>query len=204
MLILFLIVFIDLVGFGIIIPLLPFFAEHYAASPAMVGFLLASYSLTQFIAAPFWGRISDRFGRRPVLLITLFGAAVSYVLLGVSNSLFMLFIARGLGGFMAGNISAAFAYVADVTTPENRSRGMGAIGAAFGSGFIAGPAIGGILAGPDPINADFRTPALAAAGLSAIALVMAFFILKESLSAEIRNNWRKCLRKTVPNNFATP
>ena len=186
MLILFLIVFIDLVGFGIIIPLLPFFAEHYAASPAMVGFLMASYSLTQFIAAPFWGRISDRFGRRPVLLITLFGAAVSYVLLGVSNSLFMLFIARGLGGFMAGNISAAFAYVADVTTPENRSRGMGAIGAAFGLGFIAGPAIGGILAGPDPINADFRTPALAAAGLSAIALVMAFFILKESLSAEIR------------------
>ncbi len=186
MLILFLIVFIDLVGFGIIIPLLPFFAEHYAASPAMVGFLMASYSLTQFIAAPFWGRISDRFGRRPVLLITLFGAAVSYVLLGVSNSLFMLFIARGLGGFMAGNISAAFAYVADVTTPENRSRGMGAIGAAFGLGFIAGPAIGGILAGPDPINADFRTPALAAAGLSAIALVMAFFMLKESLSAEIR------------------
>ncbi len=186
MLILFLIVFIDLVGFGIIIPLLPFFAEHYAASPAMVGFLMASYSLTQFIAAPFWGRISDRFGRRPVLLITLFGAAVSYVLLGVSNSLFMLFIARGLGGFMAGNISAAFAYVADVTTPENRSRGMGAIGAAFGLGFIAGPAIGGILAGPDPINADFRTPALAAAGLSAIALIMAFFILKESLSAEIR------------------
>lgn len=186
MLILFLIVFIDLVGFGIIIPLLPFFGEHFDASPAMVGLLMASYSLTQFIAAPFWGRTSDRIGRRPVLLITLAGAALSYVLLGFSNSLWMLFLARGLGGFMAGNISTAFAYVADITTPENRSKGMGAIGAAFGLGFIAGPAIGGILAGPDPVNADFQTPSLAAAALSAVALIMAFFMLKESLSEDIR------------------
>jgi len=186
MLTLFLIVFIDLVGFGIIIPLLPFFGEHFAATPAMIGLLMASYSLTQFIAAPFWGRASDRFGRRPVLLITLAGAAASYVLLGFSNSLWMLFLARGIGGFMAGNISTAFAYVADITTPENRTKGMGVIGAAFGLGFIAGPAIGGILAGPDPMNADFRTPALAAAGLSCIALTMAFFLLKESLSEEIR------------------
>lgn len=186
MLILFLIVFIDLVGFGIIIPLLPFFAEHFDASPAMVGFLMASYSLTQFIAAPFWGRTSDRIGRRPVLLMTLAGAALSYVLLGFSNSLLMLFFARALGGFMAGNISTAFAYVADITTPENRAKGMGAIGAAFGLGFIAGPAIGGILAGPDPINADFQTPALAAAALSTVALIMAVILLKESLPEDIR------------------
>lgn len=186
MLILFLIVFIDLVGFGVIIPLLPFFGEHFDASPAMVGFLMAIYSLTQFIAAPFWGRTSDRIGRRPVLLITLAGAAVSYVLLGFSNSLLMLFVARGLGGFMAGNISTAFAYVADITTPENRAKGMGAIGAAFGLGFIAGPAIGGILAGPDPLTADFRTPSLVAAGLSGIALVMALVMLKESLPEEVR------------------
>lgn len=186
MLTLFLIVFIDLIGFGIIIPLLPFFGEHFAATPAMIGLLMASYSLTQFIAAPFWGRASDRIGRRPVLLITLAGAAASYVLLGFSNSLWMLFLARGLGGFMAGNISTAFAYVADITTAENRTKGMGVIGAAFGLGFIAGPAIGGILAGPDPLNADYRTPSLAAAGLSAIALTMAFFLLKESLSDEIR------------------
>ena len=186
MLTLFLIVFIDLVGFGIIIPLLPFFGEHFNASPAMIGFLMASYSLTQFIAAPFWGRASDRIGRRPILLITLTGAAASYVLLGFSSSLLMLFVARGLGGFMAGNISTAFAYVADITTPENRTKGMGVIGAAFGLGFIAGPAIGGILAGPDPLNADFRTPALAAAALSCVALTMAFFLLKESLSEEIR------------------
>ncbi|MBT4934036.1 MAG: MFS transporter [Rhodospirillaceae bacterium] len=186
MLTLFLIVFIDLVGFGIIIPLLPFFGEHFDASPAVIGLLMASYSLTQFIAAPFWGRASDRIGRRPVLLITLAGASASYVLLGFSNSLWMLFLARALGGFMAGNISTAFAYVADITTPENRTKGMGVIGAAFGLGFIAGPAIGGILAGPDPLNADYRTPSLAAAGLSAIALTMAFFLLKESLSDEIR------------------
>ncbi len=186
MLILFLIVFIDLVGFGVIIPLLPFFGEHFDASPAMVGLLMAIYSLTQFIAAPFWGRTSDRIGRRPVLLITLAGAAVSYVLLGFSNSLLMLFVARGLGGFMAGNISTAFAYVADITTPENRAKGMGAIGAAFGLGFIAGPAIGGILAGPDPLTADFRTPSLVAAGLSGIALVMALIMLKESLPEEVR------------------
>ncbi|MBC8269949.1 MAG: MFS transporter [Rhodospirillaceae bacterium] len=186
MLTLFLIVFIDLVGFGIIIPLLPFFGEHFNASPAMIGLLMASYSLAQFIAAPFWGRTSDRIGRRPVLLITLAGTSASYVLLGFSNSLLMLFLARGLGGFMAGNISTAFAYVADITTPENRTKGMGVIGAAFGLGFIAGPAIGGILAGPDPLNADYQTPSLAAAGLSAIALTMAFFLLKESLSDDIR------------------
>ena len=127
MLTLFLIVFIDLVGFGIIIPLLPFFGEHFDASPAVIGLLMASYSLTQFIAAPFWGRASDRIGRRPVLLITLAGASASYVLLGFSNSLWMLFLARALGGFMAGNISTAFAYVADITTPENRTKGMGVI-----------------------------------------------------------------------------
>ncbi len=186
MLILFLIVFIDLVGFGVIIPLLPFYAEHFQASPAMVGLVMATYSLTQFLAAPVWGRMSDSAGRRPVLLLTLAGAAVSYVWLGFAESLWMLFAARALGGVMAGNISTAFAYVADVTTPENRAKGMGLIGAAFGLGFIAGPAIGGVLAGPDPLNADFQTPSFAAAGLSAIAFVMAVFILKESLSKEIR------------------
>ena len=186
MLILFLIVFIDLVGFGLIIPLLPFYAEHFQASPATVGLVMATYSLTQFLAAPVWGRMSDSMGRRPVLLMTLAGAVVSYVWLGLAESLWALFAARALGGIMAGNISAAFAYVADVTTPENRARGMGMIGAAFGLGFIAGPAIGGVLAGPDPINADFQTPAFAAAGLSAAALILAVFTLKESLSKEIR------------------
>lgn len=186
MLILFFIVFIDLIGFGVIIPLLPFYAEFYQASPEMVGLVMATYSFTQFLAAPFWGRLSDRVGRRPVLLVSLAGAAMAYVWLGFADTLWMLFAARAVGGFMAGNISAAFAYVADITTRETRAKGMGVIGAAFGLGFIAGPAIGGILAGSDPVNADFQSPAFAAAGLSITALVMAVFMLKESLSLEIR------------------
>ena len=186
MVILFLVVFIDLVGFGLIIPLLPFYAEYFQASPDVVGMVMATYSLAQFLAAPIWGRLSDRMGRRPVLLISLAGAVVAYIGLGLVDSLWMLFAARALGGAMAGNIAAAFAYVADVTTPENRARGMGLIGAAFGLGFIAGPAIGGILAGPDPINADYQTPAFAAAGLSLAALALAAALLKESLAPEMR------------------
>jgi DHA1 family tetracycline resistance protein-like MFS transporter len=184
--ILFLIVVIDLIGFGIIIPLLPFYAEFFQATPETVGLIMATYSFTQFLAAPIWGQLSDRIGRRPVLIISMAGAVGSYIWLGFSESLWMLFAARAVGGAMAGNISAAFAYVADITTQENRAKGMGLIGAAFGVGFISGPAIGGILAGSDPINADFQSPAFAAAALSAIALILAFLLLKESLSLEIR------------------
>ncbi|MEO5335504.1 MAG: MFS transporter [Magnetospirillum sp. WYHS-4] len=184
--VLFLIVFIDLVGFGIIIPLLPFYAEHHQASPDVVGLVMATYSLTQFLAAPFWGRLSDRLGRRPVLVVTLAGTALAYVWLGFADTLWGLIAARALGGVMAGNISTAFAYAADITTPENRAKGMGVIGAAFGLGFIAGPAIGGLLAGADPLNADYRTPALSAAALSALALVLTVILLKESLSDDIR------------------
>ncbi len=186
MFILFLIVFIDLLGFGIIIPLLPFYAEHFDAAPNIVTLVLAIYSLAQLFSATWWGNLSDRIGRRPVLIISLAGLAVSYVWLGLADSLWMLFAARAFGGFMAGNISAAFAYVADSTTPKNRARGMGMIGAGYGLGFFVGPAIGGILAGPDALNADYQTPAFVAAGLSFVALGLAFAILKESLSDEIR------------------
>lgn len=186
MLVLFLIVFIDLVGFGIIIPLLPFYAEHHQATPDVVGLVMATYSLTQFIAAPYWGRLSDRMGRRPVLMFTLLGTAVAYFWLGYADSLWELFAARALGGFMAGNISTAFAYAADITTPENRAKGMGIIGAAFGLGFIAGPAIGGVLAGSDPLQADYHTPAMAACALSGLAFVLTIVLLKESLSEELR------------------
>ncbi|MEQ8165510.1 MAG: MFS transporter, partial [Alphaproteobacteria bacterium] len=144
------------------------------------------YSLTQFIAAPIWGRISDTIGRRPVFIMSLCGVVVSYIWLGFADSLAALIAARALGGFMAGNITAAFAYIADVTAPEHRARGMGMIGAAFGLGFIAGPAIGGLLAGADAATADFQTPPFAAAGLSLTALILTFFFLKESLSPEIR------------------
>jgi len=184
--ILFLIVVIDLIGFGIIIPLLPLYAEVMDADPATVGLVMATYSLAQFVAAPLWGRMSDRVGRRPVLLISLFGAVLGYVWLGLADNIWMLFGARAVGGFMAGNISTAFAYVADVTTRETRAKGMGMIGAAFGLGFIIGPAIGGILAGNDPLTADYQTPALAAAALSALAWVLGLAKLKESLAPEVR------------------
>ena len=195
MLIIFLIVFIDLVGFGIVIPLLPFYGEHFQADPFTVSMLMATYSLGQFIAAPLWGRLSDRMGRRPILLISLVGSIFSYSWLAYATSLWALFAARTVGGLMAGNISTAFAYIADITTPENRAKGMGLIGAAFGIGFIAGPAIGGILAGPDPLNADYTSPALAAAAFSLAAFTLAFFTLKESLSPEHREELKNKPKK---------
>jgi len=186
MFILFLIVFINLVGFGIIIPLLPFYGEYFGATPDQVTLLMAVYSLAQFVTAPFWGGLSDRYGRRPVLLISLAGTVVAYLWLAYADSLASLYLARAWGGIMAGSISTAFAYVADVTDEKNRSKGMGLIGAAFGVGFIAGPAIGGLLAGSDPANTNFALPSYAAAGFSAAAFILALLILKESLSAEVR------------------
>lgn len=183
---LFLIVLVDLIGFGIIIPLLPFYAEHFGATPFQVGLVMAAYSLAQLIAAPLWGRLSDRIGRRPVLLGTLAGMTIGSAALAFVDSLFVLFVVRIATGFMAGNISTAFAYVSDVTTPATRARGMGIVGAAFGLGFVAGPAIGGILAGADPLAADFRTPALAAAGLSLLAMTLAAVRLPESMTPEAR------------------
>jgi len=186
MMTLFLIVLVDLIGFGLYIPLLPFYAEHFNATPFMVGLTMATFSLAQFISAPFWGLLSDRHGRRPILMIGMAGSVISYLWLGFADTLWVIFLARGLNGLMAGNIAAAFAYMADVTTRENRAKGMGLIGAAFGLGFIAGPAIGGILAGSDPANADFQTPAFVAAALSGVAFLMTIVLLKESLSADAK------------------
>lgn len=184
--IIFLIVFVDLMGFGLIVPLLPFFAEHFEASPAVVGLLMASYSLAQLFSAPFWGRLSDHTGRRPVLLWSLGGIALAYGWLAVADSLWMLFAARALAGLMAGNIAAAFAYAADVSTPATRAKAMGMIGAAFGLGFMIGPAIGGVLAGSNPLDANFQLPALASAALSATAFLLTLFVLPESLPEETR------------------
>jgi MFS transporter, DHA1 family, tetracycline resistance protein len=195
MLIVFLIVFVDLVGFGIIIPLLPFYGEHFGASPAEVGLLMASYSLTQLLAAPIWGRLSDRVGRRPVLIVSLVGIALAYVWLAFADNLSTLFAARAVAGIMAGNIGVAFAYVADITDSSNRAKGMGVVGAAFGLGFIFGPAIGGILAGSDPDLANYRLPALTAAAFSAIATILAITLLKESLSPELRVQQRLLSRR---------
>ena len=184
--ILFFVVFVELIGFGVIIPLLPFYGEHFQASPAVVGLLMASYSLAQFITAPLWGQLSDRVGRRPVLLVSLAGAATSYVALAFAGHLWVLFAARIFGGGMAGGITAAFAYAADVSTPANRAKAMGVVGAAFGIGFVFGPAIGGILAGSDPATADFTSPALVAGALSTTAFLLTLFVLPESLTPERR------------------
>jgi len=177
----FLTVFLDLVGFGIVIPLLPLYAERFGAGPVAVTWLVAVYSLMQFLFAPWWGALSDRVGRRPVLLVGLFGSAASYLLFGLAGTLPVLFAARALAGFMGANVGVAQAYVADVTAPEERARGMGLVGAAFGLGFIFGPAIGGALSHFGPAAPFYGAGALALAnGLFALAA------LPESLPAERR------------------
>src|ERR1044072_8467330 len=147
LLVIFITVFIDLVGFGIVIPVLPFYVEgtRFNATPRAVGLLFASYSVMQLIFTPILGRLSDRYGRRPVLFISLIGTGLGFLILGLARNLWMLFAGRILDGITGGNISTAQAYIADVTRPEERARGMGMVGAAFGLGFIFGPAIGGIL-----------------------------------------------------------
>ena len=184
--ILFLIVFVDLVGFGLIIPLLPFYAERFGASPQVVTILLAIFSLMSMISAPLWGRISDRIGRRPVLMASMLAAAFAYLWLGFATELWMLFAARAFAGLCAGNIAAAQAYIADVTPPERRARGMGMIGAAFGLGFIIGPALGGIVAGNELATADLQAPGLIAAGLSFAAFLGVVLFLPESLPTAVR------------------
>ena len=184
---LFLIVVVDLVGFGLVIPLLPFYAVRFVASPQEVTALVAIYSLAQLMTAPLWGRLSDRVGRRPVLIVSLTASALAYLWLGGATASWMLFGARAFAGACAGNIAAAQASIADVTKPEDRARGMGLIGAAFGLGFMIGPALGGLLAGNDPVTADLETPAWVAAGLSALALLGVALLLPESLPAERRD-----------------
>ena len=188
---LFLIVFVDLVGFGLVIPLLPFYAVRFGAAPQLVTLLLATFSLFQLFAAPLWGALSDRIGRRPVLMTSMAASALAYVWLGNATALWMLFAARALAGACAGNIAAAQAYIADTTTPENRAKGMGMIGAAFGLGFIFGPALGGFLAGNNPATANLAAPAWLAAGLSLTALCGVLFLLRESRTAAERGQVRR-------------
>jgi MFS transporter, DHA1 family, tetracycline resistance protein len=184
--ILFLIVLIDLIGFGLVIPLLPFYAVRFGATAPEVTWLLATYSLMQLVAVPLWGRLSDHAGRRPVLMASMAASALAYLWLGAANALWMLFAARALAGACAGNIAAAQAYIADITKPEERAHGMGMIGAAFGLGFIFGPALGGFLAGNNPMTANLATPAWVAAALSFVALCGVLFVLRESHPVERR------------------
>ena len=176
--IIFLIVFIDLVGFGIVIPFLPLYAEEFGPSPVTFGLLMASYSAMQFLFAPILGRLSDRHGRRPVLLLSLAGSVVGYLLFAFSGSLAMLFASRIIDGISGGNISTAQAVIADVTDERDRTRGMGIIGAAFGLGFICGPALAAVL-----VSVAHWLPGVAAAATSATALVLVAVALPETRRA---------------------
>jgi MFS transporter, DHA1 family, tetracycline resistance protein len=189
LIIVFVTVFIDLLGFGIIIPLMPFYATHFGASAFEVGMLATSFSLMQFLFAPLWGRWSDVIGRRPVILIGLLGSAISYLTFGLAQSLTVLFVSRCLGGIAGANIPTAQAFIADSTTPANRAKGMGMVGAAFGLGFIFGPALGGFLS-----QWGYQAPALFAAALSFANFIAALALLPESLPADRRTAARRRTR----------
>ncbi|HVC20097.1 MAG TPA: MFS transporter [Vicinamibacterales bacterium] len=176
LLIIFLTVFVNLIGFGIIIPLLPFYAQTFGASPLAVGLLFAAYSLSQLIAAPALGDFSDRWGRRPILIFSLLGTVVSFVMLALAQSLWLLFLARVVDGLSGGNISTARAYIADITEAEDRAKAYGLIGAAFGLGFILGPALGGLFA-----RISYTAPIWVAAGLTLVATGLAWFWLPETV-----------------------
>ncbi len=173
--VLFLTVFIHLVGFGLLLPLLPYYAETYGATGVAVGLLNTSYSFMQFLSSPLWGRLSDRIGRRPVILASLIATAASYIVFGLATSLPVLFASRIFAGIAGGVIPTTQAYIADTTTPAERTKGMGLIGAAFGLGFIFGPALGGVLS-----RYGYSVPAFAAAGLALLAALFATFYLPES------------------------
>ncbi len=179
--VLFLTVFIHLLGFGILLPLLPYYAETYGANGTTVGLLNASFSLMQFGFAPIWGRLSDRVGRRPIIFGSLVVTAGSYLMFALTTSLPVLFASRMLAGIAGGVIPTTQAYIADTTTPAERTKGMGMIGAAFGLGFIFGPAIGGLLS-----RYGYSVPAYVACGLALLAAASAYFILPESLPRESR------------------
>jgi multidrug resistance protein len=169
-------VVIDLVGFGIVLPILPLWAETFGASPIQIGLITASYAVMQLLFAPVWGRLSDRYGRRPIILVSLAGSAVAALAIGLAGTLLVLFLARVVQGIAGASYAAAQAYVADVTTPQERARGMGLIGAAFGLGFVLGPALGALFSAVDE-----RLPFFVAAGLAAANWLIAYRRLPESL-----------------------
>lgn len=174
--IIFLIVFINLLGFGIILPLLPYYVESLGAGVIAIGFLSAAYSLFQLLSAPILGEMSDKWGRRPILIFSLIGTTLSFLLLGLSKTLPLLFLSRIIDGASGGNISTAQAYIADITSQKDRTQGMGFLAAAFGLGFILGPAFGGFLS-----RFGYEVPALAAAGVALFATILTYFFLPESL-----------------------
>jgi DHA1 family tetracycline resistance protein-like MFS transporter len=173
-------VFIDFLGFALILPYIFFYAEDFGASPFVFGLLLASYSIAQFIFTPIWGSLSDRFGRRKIILLCLLGSGLSLIVFGLATNLWLLFISRIMAGAMGATFPVASAYVADITSPENRMKYMGKIGAAFGLGFIIGPAIGGTLSG----LYGYAIPSLVAAGLAFANFTIGYFRLPEPLKKD--------------------
>ncbi len=181
LLVIFITIFIDLIGFGIVIPVLPFYVEsdRFNATPRSVGLLFASYSVMQLIFSPILGKLSDKYGRRPVLLLSLIGTGSGFLIMGFATTLWMLFAGRILDGITGGNISTAQAYIADITTPEERAKGMGIVGAAFGLGFIFGPPIGGIMS-----RWGIAVPFLFAAALAFGNATLLYFTLPETVTAD--------------------
>src|ERR671932_1481656 len=181
LLVIFVTVFIDLIGFGIVIPVLPYYVEgtKFNATPRAVGLLFASYSVMQLVFSPVLGRLSDRYGRRPVLFFSLLGTSLGFFVLGFATTLWMLFAGRIIDGITGGNISTAQAYIADVTPPEERAKGMGLIGAAFGLGFTFGPAIGGVLS-----KWGISVPFLFAGALAFLNAVLLYFTLPETVTPD--------------------
>ncbi len=177
--IVFLTILLDLLGFGLVIPIAPFYAQHFGATPKVITLLGAAYSLMQLIFMPMWGRLSDRIGRRPVILMSVAVSCVGYLWFGLASQLWMLFAARILAGFGNANIGAAQAIIADTTEPSERARGMGMIGAAFGIGFVLGPVFGGILG-----KIDLALPSYVAAGLGLINWIIAWIRLPETRDPE--------------------
>ena len=174
--IIFLTILVNLVGFGIIIPLLPFYAQTFGASPFTIGLLFASFSVAQLIASPLLGHWSDTWGRRPVLILSLLGTVVSFVMLAVAHSLVMLFAARVVDGLSGGNITTARAYIGDIATEENRAKYFGLLGAAFGLGFVLGPALSGLFA-----HISYTAPIWAAAVITLLATLLAWLWLPETV-----------------------
>jgi len=190
--ILFATILVDLIGFGIVLPLLPLYADGFGAGGAAIGLLVTVYAVAQFFMAPIWGRLSDRHGRKPILILGLVGSAFAYVVFAFSQSFLWLFASRILAGVGGSTIPVAEAYITDVTPPERRAGNMGLIGAAFGLGFTVGPALGGILG-----SISFEAPGLVAAGLCALNAVVAAFLLPETLPRERRAERGRNFRYTL-------